>query len=235
MENLLLERIVTSKDEIDRLNPLNESKFAFIKSRWENLSNQKAWSYAHEFQKTEISRKDVIEAYQEYYAGKIDSGLKAFLYTLIWGFTASGYGPHRTNKILESENVIELFENALQFIKQNESLTAFNALMSIKGLKISYVSKVMYFASKALAGKTKETFLIFDTRVAQNLVLLGTCVDFSCMFKIVPDNTYEAYCRYDSLMNSLADKLGVDADKLEMFLFKLKSDEMRNEYVESGK
>lgn len=114
----------------------------YKKSYWLNLDEacKKALST---FDKLKINRQDIIDAFSEYYKDKSDFR-KPFLLCMIWGYAGSGYGNHRVNNYLTEP---EKLEKGFQLILENNHEEAYKAFNSIKGLGISFISKLMYFAS----------------------------------------------------------------------------------------
>ena len=202
-------------DNIKNLKPM-EHGFDYDTEKWVKLPTVYK-KMIKSFEGNKISRADVIEAYKSYYNGKDDCH-KAFLLTMVWGFGTTGYGTHRTKKYLSEENCGYIKESI--DAAQNDLKLAFETLNMIKGIGISYISKVLYFATKG-AGK-EEYALIFDARVARSLIKLTTPE----IFKIVtvrPSSKYDAFINYNKLVHQLAKQYAVDADAIELFLFKPKS------------
>lgn len=208
MSNILLKY----RTQIQELNPLDDSQFPYNGTRWSQLNeNSKHLVAQHEGQN--ISRKDIIKAFKTYFEGKI-SYLYPFTLTMIWGFADTGYGTYRTNQYLSTE------ENKLaiqQAFDSFELKKAYRTLMQVKGLNVSYASKLLYFASRAR--EEKEYALIFDNRVARTLVKLIDISGIAGILKILPSNKFEDYIDYIQFMHRWADELEVEAENIELFLF----------------
>ena len=166
------------------------------------------------FEKSYFPRKDVIEAFQKYYDGKTDF-FRPFTLTMIWGFSTNGYGCYRTNKYLQPENQ-HYIQTVLEQIKNRKTEQAFDTLQKIKGLNISYISKILYFAG--CAAKIERYPLIFDIRVARNLVALWDPAIMQIL-NITPSNKYKDYDTYNNLLHDWAKEMEVSADAIELFLF----------------
>lgn len=203
------------KNQIQQLNPLEDSKFTYNLSRWNEL-NEPAKESVVKFANKSISRNHVIKAFESYMKGKTDY-LYPFTLTMIWGFADTGYGTYRTNKYLGSKKSVALIKSAFEAIRQGATKEAFAHLMKVDGLSISYVSKILYFATRAT--KQKEYALIFDIRVARSLVKILDTEGISDLLNIVPSNKYKDFDNYNKLLHKWAKELNVEAEKIEMFLF----------------
>jgi hypothetical protein len=181
--------------------------------RWKTLDSA-AKKAVSAFEGKKISRKNVIAAYQDFYDGKTDF-FRPFTLTMIWGFSTNGYGCYRTNKYLQPENQHHILI-ALEQIKNGKTEHAFDALQKINGLNISYISKILYFAG--CAAKIERYPLIFDIRVARNLVALWDPAIMKIL-NITPSNKFKDYDAYNKLLHNWAEDMEVSADAIELFLF----------------
>ena len=206
------------KETIQKLKPLTDSKFLYNRNRWEKL-NPKFTSYISEFENVEISRQDIIDSFQDFYIGE-SNWEKPFLLTMIWGFADTGYGTYRTNNYINEEKNQNLIQKSFKDVKNNNLELAYKSLKSIKGLNISYISKILYFATKAC--NYKEHALIYDIRVAKSLIKLSTIPEIFKIVEIVPSSKFAHYEIYNSLMHKYSRELDLDAESLEMFLFEQK-------------
>lgn len=186
--------------------------------------NTKTWqqlSFEHkilvsDFQDTDVLRADVIKAFNNYYSGNGDY-MRTFLLTMIWGFGDTGYGAFRTNRIINSDKNLHLIKQGIDQVKEDKLELAFHSLMKINGLGISYATKVLYFASKAV--NKQEYALIFDNRVAKSLLRLCANNEIASMLNVSPSTRFEDYYQYICLIHQLSKQHGVDADAIELFLF----------------
>jgi hypothetical protein len=206
-------------NSIKQLNPLIDSKFEYDKLRWAKLDSE--YSYLiNEFEGRFISRKDIIDAYAEYYSHKSKGFMKAFLLTMIWGFANTGYGTYRTNKYISHKDNIKKIKNAIDYIDQNgnDSLkNAFEELIEIKGLGVSYLTKIIYFATRA---KNLENYaLIFDIRVASTLIKLTTPNEIFEVVSIRPSYKFNNYQIFNQIIHQTARNYKVEAEQIEMYLF----------------
>jgi hypothetical protein len=205
--------------KIKKLKPLSDSKFKYKKSKWANL-NADFKNLIQDFEEKEITRQNIIDAYKEYYMDNSKGFMKAFLLTMVWGFGDTGYGTHRTNKYIDNNDNINKIQAALDFIQQNQQdslKNAFNKLDEIKGLGISYLTKILYFATRA---KNSDNYaLIFDIRVARAIVKLTIPKEIYEIINVGPSSKFADYEKFNSLIHKLAEDNKVEADQMEMYLF----------------
>jgi hypothetical protein len=188
------------------------SKFRYETRRWKELNHRDQIS---DFEDREISRNDVLLAFQAYFSNQTDF-IRPFLLTMIWGFSNAGYGTYRTNLYLSSEENKILIKKGINEMAHRNLKSAFKTLLKIPGLNISYLSKILYFAGKA-AG-IQDYPLIFDIRVSRALVKL-VHPDLSNFLEILPSKKFEDYEKFNSFIHALAKKHDLEADALELFFF----------------
>ncbi|KAF2342639.1 8-oxoguanine DNA glycosylase OGG fold protein [Flavobacterium tistrianum] len=206
------------REEIKKLKPLMDSKFKYNINKWSKL-NPDFVSHVNEFENLDISRHDVIYAFREYYSNKI-RWEKPFLLTMIWGFADTGYGTFRTNNYITEKDNQNKIRKSFDAVRDNDLELAYKILKSIKGLNISYISKILYFATRAC--DYSEYALIYDIRVARSLIKLTTLPEIFEIVEINPSSKFSHYKIYNSLMHRYANELDFEAESLEMFLFNLK-------------
>ena len=212
MRQINLDRHITS---ISNLNPLLESKFIYDNKRWAKL-NPLYKKLIKDFEDKPICRAEVIKAYKEHYSNQVDV-MRAFMLTMVWGFSDTGYGTHRTNAYISEPSNIALIKKAIYAVKQNDLKSAFHDLKKIKGLGVSYITKVLYFATRG--AEQSNYALIYDIRVASALVQLTTPKEIFEIVRINPSSKFVDYEKYNALIHDIARKCKVEAESLEMFLF----------------
>ena len=210
--------ILKFKDEIALLNPM-ASGFIFNYNNWE-----KGFKYDKSFielfkkyDNKEINRLIVLNSFRDYFKTKRLNCYIPFLLAMIWGHGPSGYGPSRTNKYFSSKSNLTHIRKAMQLFEMKNIYQAYAELLEVTGLNVSFASKVAYFASLAL--NIKEYPLIFDRRVASSLVSLFIDNKISKLISVSPNTDLESYKNYNILIHKWAKQIGVDADKIEWFLF----------------
>jgi hypothetical protein len=205
------------KEEVQKLRPLNGG----CKYRYDNWANhftkKKLLDCVDEYKARKITRNTVIKSYAEYYKSSANGIDKPFLLTMIWGFDATGYGPFRTNAYLSGRHNRSMITHSLNSMFDGDIDSAYLSLKEIKGLGLSYISKILYFAGKAR--RLNPYPLIFDIRVARALVSLSSGGTFNRILNITPVNSLKSYKEYNSLLHNWAEQLEVDADQIEYFLF----------------
>ena len=199
---------------IRNLDPLNKSKFEYNSNRWSNLHPDLKCA-AQNYCDNDISREHVIESFKKYFDHKVGVELP-FVLTMIWGFADTGYGTYRTNEYYTSENVKRM-QSAFMHVKEENIQQAYKILKSIKGLNISYISKLLYFSTRALGHS--DYFLIFDIRVARSLIRLSCPPTLVNLIDVKPSDKFEHYSQYNVQMHQLAQQHKVSAEALEMYLF----------------
>lgn len=201
-------------NQIQELKPM-ASGFMYNTKTWQKLSVEHK-ILVSDFEDTYISRADVIKAFNSYYLGNGDY-MRAFLLTMIWGFEDTGYGAYRTNLYLSTETNTELIRQSIDNAGENNLKISYILLKKIKGLGVSYITKVLYFATRG-AG-IKDYALVFDNRVAQSLVRLFASNDIYKLVNISPSSKFEDYQMYNKLIHQFAKQYEVEADVIELFLF----------------
>jgi hypothetical protein len=220
-----MKNVINYKSEILELNLDTEQNQ--INNNYSNVTtyNTSTWkllksnlkSQVEHLENKPINRNDVFEYYKSYFSNNSKDASLPFLVTMLWGFGNNGYGAYRTNKYFETVENIQLINSAFEDLKKHDICNAYSLLMQIKGLSISYVSKVLYFATKTLG--IENYTLIFDIRVARALVEIEAGKEISSILNITPSDKYEDYVNYNNLIHRIAKELKAEADSLEMFLF----------------
>lgn len=192
--------------------------FMYNTNTWRKLSEPHKL-LIKDFEDKMITRADVINAYETYYKEGTNL-LRPFLVTMVWGFADTGYGTHRTNNYISNPENIALIQKGIDAVKKEDLKTAFGTLKQIKGMGVSYLTKVLHFASKG--AWLKNYALIYDIRVATSLIQLTSPKQIVELVSINPSSKYEDYVKYNKLIHELATKNNVDADAIELFLYEQK-------------
>lgn len=189
--------------------------FVYNTKTWSKLSEHHKF-LIRDFEGKMITRADVIKAYTKYYKDGIDI-IIPFLLTMVWGFADTGYGTHRTNNYISNSENLDWIKKGIDAVKKEEFKEAFKSLKKIKGLGVSYLTKVLYFASKG--ANLKNYTLIYDIRVASSLIRLTTPKEIFEIVSVIPSSKYEDFKRYNALLQQQAKKYNVEADAIELFLY----------------
>lgn len=198
--------------------------FKYNETKWQQLSSENK-ILVSDFENKNISRDDVVKAFNNYYSGNGDY-MSAFLLTMIWGFGDTGYGAFRTNNFISTAENLQLIKRGIDLAKEDNLEIAFQSLMKIRGLGISYATKVLYFATRA--AHKQDYAIIFDNRVAQSLVRLYANNEIAAILNVSPSSKFEDYQKYNMLIHQAAKQFGVEADAIELFLFNQSFDKTEN-------
>lgn len=176
--------------------------------------------------KGSISRKNLID-----YAEKVNKDkseeqcTQLFLACMMWGYGGDSSknidhrGPYRVKKIFNSsDEVKKAIHEAFCCISKNDIENAFQELLTVKGLSISFLSKFLYFASRGC--KVEEYALIFDVRVAKSIVKFNSIQkDLIDIVIVTPSISYDKFKKYLNFVHELAKRYKCEAENIELFLF----------------
>jgi hypothetical protein len=199
---------------IQALNLEGDSACNYDTKRWSKLIEE-AKSVVRKFEGADISRQSVIDSFANYYK-KGGDYLEPFILTMIWGFDTNGYGTYRTNKYLHEENR-QFVKQGIDLMGQGNSKEAFSMFLNIKGLNMSYISKLLYFGTRG--AKDKNYLLVFDFRVARSLTQLYVPTEVASLLGVFPSVNFDVYIRYCNLLHKWAREIRVEAEQIELFLF----------------
>lgn len=139
-----MNQVIQNKKQIQNSNALEQGEI-YSPKHWKNL-DVALTNLVADFEEREITRKDIISSFRNYYSG--NSNFKTpILLCMIWGFAGIGYGNFRVNVYLKESDKIK---TALDLIKSNNVEGAYKILLTVKMLGISYISKILYFAERSL-------------------------------------------------------------------------------------
>jgi len=161
----------------------------------------------------EISRADLFEL-----AGKGIS--HEFVYAVfIWGYPTGGRGNNFSRVIHHIDEIKNVFARAPGAMYQDD-LNQLRARLRGCGIGLATWTKLLYFLGFTVEG---DRALILDRKVArafqrqlfEQFRMLGGITYDNGEIRDQPD----IYPNYLRIMSKVAQDLGVDSDKLEMFLF----------------
>lgn len=160
-----------------------------------------------------ISRNDLLTSNDE---------LELFVIkVLMWGYPTKGRG-NNIDKILVPENFDQTIKK-LKVVRQNGNISSqeVEALFS-DGLGLSTVSKILYFLQINI---DSTSALILDLRVIDALTRVDGFEDdeLKSLKKLNYNNAPKKYPEYLKAMQSLASKMTVQPEQIEMFLFEFGS------------
>lgn len=145
---------------------------------------------------------------------------KLFLATMIWGFGKRGYGPYRTNEMLDTPSSTSILHQTVTAIVEGNIKKAYETLqLSLCGPVFS--TKFLYFIG--LGAHSIFLPVILDARVAESLDKLNVGLSSIGCFKfkngIGVRRSSSGYIQYVNFMNSWAKQINCKADAIEYFLF----------------
>jgi hypothetical protein len=147
------------------------------KQKWQSPKWAKAFASRLEvfeevsahFEKAGGIRRQYIH---DYAAVHDDDPVALFLLAMAWGFAEVNYGPFRTAAILAQEDAEYKISHIVNEARTNGARAGWAALLgsgSIKGLNMSFGTKLLYFAGYQGSGCPSPRPLILDDRVRWSL------------------------------------------------------------------
>ena len=197
-----------------RVMPFQYQSFDIKREYWKELVSKATlnliFGSEDENAVTTISRNDLFN-----HRGDTESFI---IKVLMWGYPTKGRGNHIVDFLEKGDsfsNYVRLFENATRQNSMNED--SLRALLQTKGLKLSTVSKFLYFKKVKMDGNPT---LILDRKVINALTSNRFSDRFLSRFQSLKyENALDYYPAYISLLSELADKYHVQPDQIELFLF----------------
>lgn len=193
--------------------PIDEQAFRSKKSSWKKdiaESNELAHIFKDIFGDNEsifFSRKDVFKASKQ-------TDLKCFaIIVLLWGYPRGMRGKNFEFILPNLDEIIEVLEKARTGIQDWNK--HYSQIKEIKGLGLSTYSKFLYFLKIEVEGYPA---LILDQKISKTL---KNCLfsELEALNTINPNNADIHYVNYLKEMQALSLKLGIQSDKIEIFLF----------------
>lgn len=135
--------------------------------------------------------------------------------TLMWGYPTKGRG-NNINTLLREENFKKLEITLKDYIEKEITLEKFiNDTENISGIGLSTMSKFAYFLKTKINGKSA---IIFDQQII-DVIKAQKFDELINLKNINYSNSLKNYFNYLEVMNNLADKLKLQVDQLEYFIF----------------
>ncbi len=217
---------ITNFENLIRYMPYLEQAFRIKKEIW-LPAGEKIEIYPNNRIKKVFGDKDSIMISRNDLFSTGDELDLLVIKVLMWGYPTKGRGKN-IDKILEPESFNQTLRK-LEAIRQNENISneEVEALFS-DGLGLSTVSKLLYFLQIKV-----ESFpsLILDLRVIDALTRKDEFEDdeLKSLKKLNYNNAPKKYTKYLEAMQSLALKMDVQPDQIEMFLFEFGSNLKKQE------
>ena len=199
-------RVVDFKKLIKEI-PFENHSFDIRKDLWKNEIHQK---FINEVilkrPITTINRKDLYDP---------QLNIKQFIFkTLMWGYPTKGRGKNIDN-LLKTDNLNKLVR-ILQEYRNNEiTIDELKDSLKISGLGLSTLTKFTHFLNTKINGNRA---VMLDLQII-NTINANRFEEFNSLKNINYENAINFYEEYIGLINSLANKMKVIEDQVEMFLF----------------
>ena len=207
--------------------PFEYQSFDIKYDHWKDVGKREIiesiFSYKNKNGIITISRNDLFQS---------SKNLREFVIkVLMWGYPTKGRGRNIEN-FLNKEN-FDGFISKFQEVEKKENITMsdINELLIYKGLKLSSLSKILYFKRIII-----ENFpaMILDQKVI-NAISSGKFCDseFEQFKGLKYENSVNYYVKYLKFLNELAQQIGTEADRIELFLFEYGSNlkEVKDEAI----
>lgn len=186
--------------------PVNNQSSIIKKDVWEKFSYNediKAAIFGNE-QKIEISRADIHSECNT---------IKKIVMTLMWGYPTGGRGRNIENTLEKIDELNKLLsqENGKNIAK-NKANDLIAKLANFQGLGISTWSKLLYFFNLSVNSKKCQ---IYDLKIVDSL----NKKQFRELGTQQWKQNINHYYQYIELMDSLASRMKVLPEQVELFLF----------------
>lgn len=200
--------------------PYREQAFIIRKEVWFPKDEEKRFKNQNDRIKKIFGDKDSIMISRHDLFNSVNELDLFIIKVLMWGYPTKGRGKN-IEKIFDPVNFDQTIKK-LEAIKQNEiSNEEVQALFS-EGLKLSTVSKLLYFLQIKVESYPA---LILDLRVIEAIAKKDGYTDdeLNALKELSYENAPKLYPTYLKAISSLALKMNVKADQIEMFLFEFGS------------
>lgn len=167
----------------------------------------------------QLSREDIVSICLRREEKLENNVIKVLVAVLMWGYgqKSSPRGTYFTNMILGNNQAIQRIADAsATLITESDTYKAYDKLIKLRGLGISFASKYLYFFGKAY--RSTNYPLIYDKWVdcaVRHHFLLDSPPKLSCKSNI----NIRRYCNYVDSMHDWSKKINCETENLELFLF----------------
>lgn len=194
--------------------PFLQQSFTIKKSNWEFANHENLVNDIFiDSQSITLPRNDLFTSAVN---AKTQQDLKEFIVkTLMWGYPTKGRG-NNIMFLFQDQEFDKLLNILEKYKSQNVSSKQLQKDISeVKGLGLSTMSKFMYFLNSRV--ENKQT-VILDQRIIDT-INLGKYEELHSLKSIGNHNAVFRYLDYLTIIDDLKAEMGVEADKIEMFLF----------------
>lgn len=188
--------------------PYKNHSFKINKQNWVNTDQTNLIdSFFKENNSIIINRSDLFKCNQ--------NTEELIIKTLMWGYPTKGRG-NNINDILEKAQFINLIEILKNYRNKSIQFKDFKKdISNVKGLGLSTMTKFTYFLNTSMNGNKA---VIFDNRI-QFVLKDKIFQEFNGFEKLSSHNLINYYEDYIVIVNSIANKMKVQPDQIEYFLF----------------
>ncbi len=194
--------------------PFLQQSFTIKKSNWEFANHTDLLKDIFIDESITLTRNDLFTSALN---AKTQQDLKEFIVkTLMWGYPTKGRGKN-IELLLESASFDRLVNVLEKYKAQNVSIEELEEdINNVRFLGLSTMSKFIYFLNSKVENKQA---VILDQRI-MDTINLGKYEEFHVLKGIGNHNAVSRYyLDYLNIIDDLKSKMGVEADKIEMFLF----------------
>lgn len=214
-------RIARLRDQLRASDPLDQT-IPYTIDRWQRYVSDEVGLRAVVEACAEpgvISRRDLASIGQAV-ANAQTPAHTLFLATMIWGFGKVGYGPHRTQRMLENLQGRSRLDTTIRLLCEGRLSDAY------EGFRVTMCGPAFFtkfFYAVGLGLNLEPLPLVLDSRIAAALRLLQADDALDAAQFVRGRRTVtpyaEGYVRYSALMDMWAAELGCRADAIERLLF----------------
>ena len=221
----MLTHLQPYRDDIAALTPLTQAISIQLHGWRDSLDGLQLWNEAEvELERLNLIENDAVSLSRQCLIDWVDRGLPIsirFLLEMLWGNgSENATAFEKVGAMLCHQSIDDILASAVESIDANDIKKAFSSLKKIPQLGVSFLTKALYFETRARRDNGYR--LIFDNRVSKALVALAVADEDRWITESVVaqrGNTWKGYDQYCTRMQTLATDLNVDPEQLEYWLF----------------
>lgn len=211
--------------DITVLNPMSQRLY-FHPNHWQdfnypNIHLKNEMNFIVDRFGNSITRQDIIQLLRD----DESSLIRGFLLTMIWGHgypengKADNRGPWKVSQMLNNhDESLTLLETVKNHLMSNNIKSAHLAFKKMERCRVNFFSKYLYFLGRSL--NMQQYPLIFDARVSKSIPLItSNHPELLAIIDFQPKQDPDSYDHYVREIHKVANRIDVDADKIELFLF----------------
>ncbi|MCQ3928892.1 MAG: hypothetical protein DPW16_00405 [Chloroflexi bacterium] len=208
--------------EIQTINP-DEHIVHYRPTAWAaRFGDDPDYQYLNQRYPVGVSRGQIAQLVTNVAIGNLEFSRlrKTFLVAMMWGYGTVGYGPYRTQIMLNSLNVETILTDTYSLLKSGKVVEAYDQF-HVDRCGPAFFTKFFYFVGLGL--KLKPLPLILDSVVARSLShpdMIGEDIKELASITNGSVGRYaEGYQKYLTLVERWAKELECRPDAIEYFLF----------------